>query len=362
MQAQKLEALGVMVAGVAHNINNVLALIMGTASLREQPDTGPADLEAYRNIGKACQRGRDVVKSLIHFAQPTLSSQIPLELHAVVKEVTDLMHSTSRNRIRFIEALAAEPLWINGEAGNINHVLVNLCMNAIDAMPHGGTLTFRTGLLLADWVELAVEDNGAGMAPEVLARALEPFYTTKTVGRGTGLGLSMSYGVVRAHGGTIDLASQPGQGTTVRLRFPRIAAPAPVQDAAGGVPGASLGAMNVLIVDDDEDVRFLMTRMLRKVGMVHVEAFCGGEEVLEHLRSGGPPDLIILDENMPGLTGTQTLERIRVLHPNVPVLISSGQPDIEHWDCFRRPWVAVIPKPFTLDEISLKLAMMGIQR
>jgi CheY-like chemotaxis protein len=221
-------------------------------------------------------------------------------------------------------------------------------------MPDGGVLTFRTAVLQDGRVEVAVEDNGQGMAPEVLAHVLEPFYTTKNVGQGTGLGLSMTYGVVTAHGGTLAIASQPGHGVSVKLRFPRIATPVP--RAPVEVPAPDLGSMTVFLVDDEEDVRFLMTRMLKKAGVRQVRTFAGGEEILENLRPGDLPDLIILDQNMPGLNGTQTLERIRDLHPGMPVLVSSGQPDVEEWTAFRQPRVSVISKPFTMQEIQAKLA------
>jgi signal transduction histidine kinase len=142
---------------------------------------------------------------------------------------------------------------------------MNLCLNALDAMPDGGTLVLGTAALAPDGAEISVQDSGAGMAPEILTHVLEPFFTTKEVGRGTGLGLSMTYGVVKAHGGTIDITSQPGQGTCVKLRFPRIPAPAPAPDETVDTPSPSLGAMKVLLVDDDEDVRYLMTRMLTRV-------------------------------------------------------------------------------------------------
>lgn len=206
-------------------------------------------------------------------------------------------------------------------------------------------------------MEVSVEDTGSGMAPEVLAHVLEPFYTTKAVGKGTGLGLSMTYGVVKAHGGTIDIASQPGTGTTVKLRFPRIPAPGQAEAAS---PAPVLGSMKVYFVDDDEDVRFLMTRMLPKAGVGQLQTFSGGKEMLESLSPGDLPDLVILDQNMPGMDGVQTLARIRHRHPEMPVLISSGQPDIEQWDCFRLPRVGVISKPFNLEEIQAKLAQFAL--
>jgi len=358
-EAHKLESLGTLSAGVAHNLNNILAIIMGNASLRERTTPDPVDRVAYQFITKACTRGRDVVKSMLHFAEPTLSIMAPLELHTVIQEMRVLLENTTRNTINISEVYAGEPLWILGDTGSLNQVMLNLCLNSLGAMPSGGTLTLRTTILKEQLVEVSIEDDGCGMTPEVLAHALEPFYTTKEVGKGTGLGLSMTYGVVKAHGGTIDIASQPGQGTTVKLRFPRIHAPTQSEPGPFEAPAPSLASMKVFLVDDDEDVRFLMTRMLKQAGVRQPKTFSGGEKVLECLRSGERPDLIILDQNMPGMNGTQTMERIRCRHPDMPILISSGQPDIEEWDCYKQPKVAVISKPFTMDEIQDKLAQFA---
>ena len=357
--AHKLESLGVLSAGVAHNINNVLAVIMGTASLHEQTATESSDREAYQTISKACTRGRDVVKSMLHFAQPNLSIKTPVELHTLIQEVRVLLENTTRNSISISETLAGESLWIYGDSGSINHAILNLCLNSLGAMPNGGTLTFRTRVLEGNHVEVSVEDNGTGMTPEILAHVLEPFYTTKEVGKGTGLGLSMTYGVVKAHGGSIDIASQPGQGTCVKLRFPRISAPVESELETVGATFPSLASMKVFLVDDDEDVRFLMNRMLKKAGVRQVKVFPGGKEVLESLGSEELPNLIILDQNMPSMTGVQTMARIRGLHPEMPILISSGQPDIAAWDDFKEHKVGVISKPFTLEEIQAKLAQFS---
>jgi len=358
-QAQKMESLGTLVAGVAHNFNHLLTLIMGAASVREHRTAEPSDLETYQIIVRVCRQGREMVKSLVQFTQPTVSNQSPIDLHAALGEVRALLENTTSKRIKIVEAFAGEPLWINGNAGSINHALVNLCINALDAMPEGGTLTLGTTLPEADWVEVFVMDTGAGMTPEVLAHVLEPFFTTKEVGKGTGLGLSMTYGAIKAHGGTMDIASQPGLGTTVKLRFPRIAAP--VQGAEPPAPpsSASLESMKVLLVDDEESVRFLMTLMLKTAGVPQVKTASGGRKALESLRVGELPDLVILDQNMPGMDGVQTMAEIRKAHPDLPILIASGQPDIEQWDCFRQPKVGIITKPFGLEEIQAKLAQFA---
>jgi PAS domain S-box-containing protein len=353
LQTQKLESLGVLVAGVAHNFNNLLAIIMGTASMQEQVVTDPAELAALQVIGTACQRGRALVQSLSHFGRPSLAHQAPFELQALLDEVRVLLASTAQKECAIAASEAGDPLWILGDASSVSTVLMNLCLNGLDAMPKGGTLTLGARALDRDWAEVRLEDTGEGMTPEVLARAAEPFFTTKPVGKGTGLGLSMSHGVVKAHGGTLELSSAPGQGTQVTLRLPRI--PAPTGTEPPPAPGTSTRLSKVLLVDDDEDVRILMTRMLRKAGVAQAQAVAGGQEALEALGAGPLPDLVVLDQNMPGLDGVQTLALIRGLYPDLPVLISSGQPGIQEWPCFKQPNVAVISKPFTLEEVLAKL-------
>jgi PAS domain S-box-containing protein len=350
---QKLEALGVLVAGVAHNINNVLAAIMGTASLRAEVTSDDADREAHLRIVTACRRGRDVVKSLMQFSRPTLSNQEPVDVHALLTEVRLLLDNTLRNRVRFEEAFHSEPMWIHGDAGSISHSVMNLCINAMDAMPNGGTIRLRTRPVGADRLEILVEDSGEGMTPEVLARVLEPFFTTKEVGKGTGLGLSMTHGVVKAHGGDLEIESVPGRGTTVTIRLPRIGSPG-LQELA--VPSRLVTTpLSILLVDDDDDIRLLVTRMLRAQGH-RVEVVTGGKQAIERLFQGTPPDLVIMDQNMPGMDGVTALSEIRKTHPTLPVLISSGQPDIQEWECFRSPHVALLNKPFDHHELLAKLA------
>jgi CheY-like chemotaxis protein len=315
------------------------------------------DREAYKSIGKVCRHGREVVKSLVHFAQPTLVTQAPFEMNSLIQEVCALLESITKNQVQIVQSLIEEPLWINGNAGDVNHILVNLGINSLDAMPDRGNLTFRTVIRKGNWVEVSIEDNGIGMTSEVLAHALEPFFTTKDESTGAGLGLSMTYGVVKAHCGTIDITSQPGQGTTVKLRFPRI--PAPVRVETVKVPALPLRLRKVLLVDDEEDVRFLMGRMLKKASIGVVETAASGEEALEKLLPGVLPDVLILDQNMPGMTGVQLMAKVRDRYPDMPILFSSGQPDIESWEILKQPRVAVISKPFTVDEIQAKLAQFS---
>lgn len=350
---RKLEALGVLVAGVAHNINNVLAAIMGTASLRSELAADPSDRESFGVVVTACRRGRDVVKSLMQFSKPTLSSQEPIELHALLAEVRVLLDNTTRNRIRIVEEFLEEPLWIHGDVGSISNAFMNLCLNSIDAMPDGGVITFRSEAPEEGWVQVSVEDTGEGMDPDVLERVMDPFFTTKEVGKGTGLGLSMTHGVIKAHGGSLEIVSQRGKGAVVKVRFPRVASP--VQDRPVVTVKPFHGPMNILVVDDDPDVRFLVARMLKSKG-VNASVVAGGQEALDYLDSNDSPDLVIMDQNMPGMDGVEAMARIRSRHPALPILISSGQLDIEEWECFRQPNVGVISKPFDMSELMAKLA------
>jgi len=356
-QAQRLESLGVLVAGVAHNFNNIMTVIMGTASIQEELGAEGDELEALKVIVHACERGRSLVSSLTHFARPTLAQQVSLEVNHLAAEVAGLVGNTTK-RIEIIQDFAKEPLWITGDPGSLGSVIMNLCLNSLDAMPEGGALHIRTCVPRLGWVEVAVEDSGEGMPPEVLAHATEPFFTTKPVGKGTGLGLSMAHGVTQAHGGTLEISSTPGKGTQARIRLPRLLVSEPSAPAPG--PPPSRMPLKVLLVDDEEEIRFVLTRMLRNAGIGQVHAVAAGQEALDTLRSGAVPDLVILDQHMPGLDGVQTLAQMRLSHPCLPVLIASGQPGIQEWDAFKQANVAVISKPFSLKEIEVKLAELGL--
>lgn len=353
IQVQKLEALGILVAGIAHNLNNVLAAILAAASTYENQNADPATIKAFRMIGAACKRGKDILRSLLQFARPTIKNQEPVNVRTLMREVATLLRNTTMNRIEVLTDFPEEELWVMGDAGNLSQSFMNLGINAIDAMPEGGKLVFRVAASDKNWVKMCVEDSGCGMSPEILSKALVPFFTTKPVGKGTGLGLSMTYGMIKAHQGTLHIDSKPGMGTSVTIRLPRI--PVPNQEKPVAASAAPLKPMDVLLVDDDEDVLFLMGDMLVNAGL-KVRSADSGEAALEILNSGPLPDLVILDQNMPRMNGIQTMERIRALFPELPILISSGQPYIEEWECFKRPNIAVIGKPFDMAEITATLA------
>ena len=362
--AEKMESIGSLAGGVAHDMNNVLAAIMGMASVLEvgNPDR-EAMGKALGTITRACARGRDVVKSLLYFARKNLEATGPVNLNAIAGEVVHLLSYTTLKRLE-ISTGFQEPLGlIEGDAGALSHALINLCVNAVDAMPEGGALEIRTRARGGWGVEISIKDSGNGMSPEVLRRAAEPFFTTKPVGKGTGLGLAMVYGTVRAHKGTFEIRSQEGLGTEVILGFPRLAGPAGEGAAEASGPGdRARGPLRILLVDDDELVRLSVAPMLTAIGH-EVQTAESGLEALERVQAGLDADLVILDMNMPGLNGAQTLARVLALRPGLVVLMATGYSDESVAPLLKDyPNVHSLRKPFSLNEIRVKLAAIAPAR
>ena len=221
VQAQKMESLGSLAGGIAHDMNNVLGAILGLASanLEDQPP-GSEGREALETIVKAAERGGKLVKGLLSFARQAPAEELEIKLNELLQEEAGLLERTTLAKVRLELDLASGLRTMVGDAGALTHAFMNLCVNALDAMPDGGTLTLRTRNVEDARIEVQVEDTGLGMSKEVLARSLDPFFTTKEVGKGTGLGLSMVYSTVKAHHGSMEIHSQPGRGTCVRMRFP----------------------------------------------------------------------------------------------------------------------------------------------
>ncbi|MCC6527467.1 MAG: CHASE domain-containing protein, partial [Polyangiaceae bacterium] len=268
-EAQKLESLGSLAGGIAHDMNNVLAAILGLSSaLRAKHAADPALERSLGTIEQAATRGRDLVRGLLEFARQGLREPQLTDLNALVEREMEILRRTTLQRVDLVMDLEPELPPVMGEPGSLAGALMNLCVNAVDAMPAGGTLRLHTRRV-GSGVELSVEDTGEGMPPEVAARALEPFFTTKPTGKGTGLGLAMVYGTVKAHGGTLALESQVGKGTRVRLRLPaELRARGTVDGTAEArvVPAPAQHHLEVLLVDDDDVVRAAIPRLLEHLG------------------------------------------------------------------------------------------------
>ena len=356
-RSQKMESLGSLAGGIAHDMNNVLGSILGMASMHQElhsPDS-PAH-QAFTIIAKACQRGGGLVRRLLDFARQDLSENKLVSLNGLIQEEVQLLERTTLGRVCFSTELASDLQLIRGDSNTLVHAVMNLCLNAVDAMPNGGDLTLRTRQGAPGWVELEVEDTGLGMPKEVLEKALDPFFTTKPPDKGTGLGLSIVYGTVNAHHGTMELQSEPGRGTKVILRFLAIES-TELEGSLQVEPdrGQATASLDVLLVDDDELIRTTLDPMIRCLGH-RVTTARTGEEALDHLRSGVEPQVVILDINMPGLGGHGTLPRLRELRPTLPVLLATGRVDQTVHDLVKAfPGVRLMPKPFSMGDLKAQL-------
>jgi PAS domain S-box-containing protein len=360
-QSQKLESLGSLAGGVAHDINNVLGAILALASAHRQQVLPPDPMaQSLDTILTACLRGREVVKSLLYFARKDLASIGPVDLNALGREMILLLDSTTLKRVEITTDLEEALPVIEGDQGSLSHALMNLFVNALDAMPEGGVLCLRTRVEPGGGVAVTVTDNGHGMTPEVKARALEPFYTTKPQGKGTGLGLAMVFGTVKAHQGTLEIQSEPGRGTAITLHLPAPSnAPAGIPVAAGPAQGPVSAGMSILVVDDDDLIRLSMAPMLQMYGHA-VQLAASGEEALTLFERGLKVDLVILDMNMPGLNGAQTLARLLAIRPDQRVLMASGYSDESLTDLVApHPRVLKLRKPFTAEELQGMLGALA---
>ena len=353
-QSQKIESLGTLAGGVAHDMNNVLGAILGIASahIRTQPSGSPLH-QAFDIICKAAERGGKSVKSLLSFAHQTPAESRQLDLNAILKGQANLLERTTFAKIQLQMDLEPKLHLILGDASALAQAIMNLSVNAVDAMPENGTLTLHSRNVDNDWVEIVVEDTGTGMPEEILEKAVDPFFTTKETGKGTGLGLSIVFRIVKAHGGQVEILSKPGIGTQVRMRFPASETGAAAPDFLKSNHALTpFLAMKVLLVDDDELIRSALQINLEGLGH-SVTSARSGEEALAWLAKGHEPDLVILDMNMPGLGGAGTLPRLRSLRPKVPVLLATGRIDQTALTlASAHPGVTLLAKPFGRRELE----------
>jgi signal transduction histidine kinase len=351
-QVQKMEAVGRLAGGVAHDFNNLLTAVLGNAALLQQRlERGGPDQELLSAIERAAWRAAELTRQLLGFSRQTMLWLRPLPLSESAREVVTILERTIDPRVR-LEVRTAEDLWlVQADAGQMTQVLMNLCINACDALPEGGTLALETANVVVDeahargrlgarpgpFVRLSVSDTGHGIAPEVLPRIFDPFFTTKPPGKGTGLGLAMVFGIVQQHQGWVECHSEVGRGTRFDLYLPRYdpapaAAPAPEAPPApraGALSVSSLGSEVVLLAEDNDMLRTLATTFLRRHGYQVIPAADGQEAVEEFQRHRGRVAAVVLDLMMPRLSGRDVLRRLRELDPAVRVVFASGYSDTQ---------------------------------
>jgi len=366
-QAQKLESIGRLAGGVAHDFNNLLTVILSCAeSIRRDLAVGaPPDPEDLSELRAAGSKARELTRQLLAFARRQSTAPVALDLDEVVRGSEKLLRRVLGEDVLLKVETDGTAGSVLCDPGQLDQVILNLAVNARDAMPTGGVLTLATrrvrvgpdtasvdpGAVPGDWVQLEVRDTGVGMSAEVKAHLFEPFFTTKPAGQGTGLGLATVYGIVKQAGGHLHVSSEPGRGASIRLCLPRLAAAAASPTPPRGIepPGAvqAGGSERLLVVEDDALVRGVTVRVLRSAGY-QVVAASGGAEALELAGQAERPGLVVTDVVMPGLGGREVAEALRTRWPGLPVLYVSGytRETIGARE-LAVPRTAFLPKPFT---------------
>lgn len=373
-QSQKMEAVGQLTGGLAHDFNNLLAGISGALELMKLriAQGRSTDLEKYMTAAQgATKRAAALTHRLLAFSRRQTLDPRPTDVDMLVKGMADLIRRTVGPSIT-IETVETPELWAAlVDTSQLENALLNLCINARDAMPDGGRITIETANQSLDeqsaraydipegqYLTLSVSDTGIGMAPEVTARVFEPFYTTKPIGQGTGLGLSMIYGFAQQSGGQVRIHSRVGQGTTVRLYLPRYAGVVSrSSEVTSEVPDArAREGETVLVVDDEPTVRVLVADVLSELGYRVVEA-ADGAAGLQALRSNSRIDLIITDVGLPGgMNGRQMADAARALRPDVKTLFITGyaETSVIGGEALG-PGMKILTKPFSIDVLAARV-------
>jgi two-component system cell cycle sensor histidine kinase/response regulator CckA len=368
-QAQKMEAFGQLAGGVAHDFNNLLTIINGYSEMLIQGlSPGDETRGLLTEILKAGERSATLTQQLLAFSRKQIVAPKILDLNAIVTDTEKMLRRLIGEDVQLATSLAGGLGTVHCDDGQLHQVLLNLAVNARDAMPQGGRLTIETrNVELGEeycrthsevppgpYVLLMVSDTGCGMTAEVKARLFEPFFTTKEVGKGTGLGLAVIHGVVKQAGGHVEVSSETGVGTTFKVYLPRVGQPAQSGTSAAEVPPQ--GTETVLMVEDDEGVRLLTRHMLKGFGYTVLEAASGADALRIAGKHAEPVHLVITDVVMPGMSGRQVAAEMASLHPEARVLFVSGYTDdavVRHG--VLQEGVHFLPKPFSSIGLARKI-------
>jgi two-component system cell cycle sensor histidine kinase/response regulator CckA len=369
-QAQKMESVGRLAGGVAHDFNNLLTVILGYCELLLE-DVTPGDPKVgdIEEIQKAGKRAEGLTRQLLAFSRKQIIEPTLLDLNLLVFEMQSLLERLIAENIRIVLRLGPDRALVMADRGQVEQVVMNLAVNARDAMPNGGTMTIETasveldeysttthqGLTPGPFVRLTITDTGTGMTPQVQARVFEPFFTTKESGKGTGLGMATVYGIATHCGGSVGIDSEVGKGTSFHVYFPSSAAGATPTTTAATALGPLLGTETVLVVEDDEELRELAKRLLERQGYTVLIASNAADAV--RLFAGNPSiDIVVTDVVMPGGSGLELSVQLVEQRPALKVIYVSGYTEeaiVQHGVI--KPGIAFLNKPYSSEALGRKI-------
>jgi len=387
-----MEAVGRLAGGIAHDFNNLLMVIQGYAEIvLGEESASPAVRKSVETILRTTASAANLTRQLLSFSRKHVFSQEVLDLNSLVSRISEMLLGLLRDEMEFVVKLDPNAGCVSADPGQIEQVIMNLVVNARDAMPQGGKLTLETARMVADtarahrpsaepaaaepaaaepaaaeptalppgdYVVLAVADTGIGMDAETQSRIFEPFFSTKRKEEGTGLGLSVVYNIVRASGGHVRVSSELGRGATLQIFFPRVAALAKPQPVAPPVKTARSGMETVLVAEDQPDLRWMICQFLQELGYSVLEAKDGGDAVALAEQYKGTIDVLLTDIVMPHMRGTEVARRLSASRPGMKVIFMSGYTEGEFGAApgeNRGPGTTLLQKPFELDALAGKL-------
>jgi len=371
LQAQRMEAIGRLAGGLAHDFNNLLTLINGYAELLlKQIDSGGLGRTNVEEIRKAGERAAGLTRQLLVFSRGQPAKLEVVDLNHVVSNFEKMLRRLIGEDIELAMVLADESLRVRADVGQIEQVIMNLGVNARDAMPSGGRLTIETGRRASEenspdpgkshigYAVLKVADTGIGIDPKAQPHLFEPFFTTKEVGKGTGLGLSIIYGIVKGHKGYLQVESEPGRGSIFEVRLPLVESLPQEIRTPTSPQEAPRGAGTILLVEDDPEVRNLMREILTGLGYFVLEAALAEDAILAAQNYTDTIDLMVSDIVMPGISGFELSKRLAPIRPDMRVLYVSGYPDHDTTTRALGDSVAYLQKPFVPAELASRVAEM----
>jgi PAS domain S-box-containing protein len=347
--AQKMEAVGQLAGGIAHDFNNMLTAIRNAVDLaRTEIGASPHALQDLQMAADVTDRAAALTKQLLSLSRREIGDASPVDMRLLVQETLRLLRPTVPPGILLHESLPDDTIVVDGDRSSFEQVLMNLVLNAKDAMPSGGRLNISLSGE-PEWVTLAVSDTGVGMTADVLAKVFDPFFSTKPAGQGTGLGLSVVYGVVTGRGGSVDATSSPGEGTTFTVRLPRSRRELVGPSLARGARPVAHGC--VLLVDDDPTVRRTTRRLLERAGWQVVEANDGASGLAEFSADPGRFRVVLSDVRMPMMSGPALARRIQSLVPGTPIVLFSGYDRLDGPDDSLPVGIPLLHKPFAPSDL-----------